>query len=227
MRDFIKDENYFNCFISEELSRINKFENKLGAGDVKEDRILPVKTKIHDLRRGVLIARYSLGEDIDDLKGDFLKLIDEWEEVLEPEYYNKNVQMLSLAVLFCVNSDAKQKIVKIMKKANVKDWLYDFLLSALEGKEANYDNSLLFPETYDILQKIVDEVHNVDLLKQYLISEWYGEDCGCYEAHKSTQNVYYGYWSFEAGAIAKIFKLDDSSLKEVKYYPYDLVHYVG
>ncbi|MDD7379168.1 MAG: DUF1911 domain-containing protein [Lachnospiraceae bacterium] len=37
--------------------------------------------------------------------------------------------------------------------------------------------------------------------------------------------AYYGYWSFEAGAIAKILNLDDSSLKDVPYYPYDLVHY--
>ena len=45
------------------------------------------------------------------------------------------------------------------------------------------------------------------------------------DSHKSSENVYYGYWSFEAGAIAKILNLDDSSLKDVPYYPYDLVHY--
>ena len=39
------------------------------------------------------------------------------------------------------------------------------------------------------------------------------------------EKLYYGYWSFEAGAIAKILNLDDSNLKNVPYYPYDLVHY--
>ncbi len=29
----------------------------------------------------------------------------------------------------------------------------------------------------------------------------------------------------ESGAIAKILKLDDSSLKNTLYYPYDMVHY--
>ena len=43
--------------------------------------------------------------------------------------------------------------------------------------------------------------------------------------HKAKEKLYYGYWSFEAGAIAKILNLDDSNLKNVPYYPYDLVHY--
>lgn len=63
------------------------------------------------------------------------------------------------------------------------------------------------------------------MLEKAEIKDWYNEDCGCYETHKSKQNIYYGYWSFEAGAIAKILNLDDSRLKDVPYYPYDLVHY--
>ncbi len=48
---------------------------------------------------------------------------------------------------------------------------------------------------------------------------------GWYDIHKTKEKLYYGYWSFETGAIAKILNLDDSSLKDVSYYPYDLVHY--
>ena len=33
----------------------------------------------------------------------------------------------------------------------------------------------------------------------------------------------FGYWSFESGALVKILGLDDSSLKEVQYYPYDML----
>ena len=63
------------------------------------------------------------------------------------------------------------------------------------------------------------------LLAKYLKENWYNEKCDCYEVHKSSQNIYYGYWSFEAGAIAKILNFDDSNLKDMPYYPYDLVHY--
>ena len=57
------------------------------------------------------------------------------------------------------------------------------------------------------------------------MEEWYNKDCEVYESHKSVQSLYYGYWSFEAGAVAKILRLNDSKLKGVPYYPYDLVHY--
>lgn len=42
-------------------------------------------------------------------------------------------------------------------------------------------------------------------------------------AHKYSD--YVGLWSFEAAAIAKIFNLDDSKLKDDNHYPYDLAHY--
>lgn len=42
---------------------------------------------------------------------------------------------------------------------------------------------------------------------------------------KSKFDTYSGYWSYESGAIAKVLQLDDEVLKNVPYYPYDLVHY--
>ena len=63
--------------------------------------------------------------------------------------------------------------------------------------------------------------------KEYLEKYWYvgHKNMGWYDIHKAKEKLYYGYWSFEAGAIAKILNLDDSNLKNVPYYPYDLVHY--
>ena len=74
------------------------------------------------------------------------------------------------------------------------------------------------------MKELVKERDKSDLLEKYLKEDWYNKEYECYEAHKSSQNIYYGYWSFEAGAIAKILNLDDSNLKDMPYYPYDLVH---
>lgn len=100
-----------------------------------------------------------------------------------------------------------------------------FLLDSWDNKQTNGDKKLLFPKSFSTLQKVVFAENKVELLKKYLSHDWYNRDCGCYEAHKSKQNIYYGYWSFEAGAISRILSLDDSSLKDVPYYPYDIVHY--
>ena len=50
------------------------------------------------------------------------------------------------------------------------------------------------------------------------------KDAAWHNSHKSKQDVYYGYWSYEAGAIVKCMGLDGSLLKDEKYYSYDLVH---
>ena len=81
------------------------------------------------------------------------------------------------------------------------------------------------PDIFQIMKELVKERDKSDLLEKYLKEDWYNKEYECYGAHKSSQNIYYGYWSFEAGAIAKILNLDDSNLKNVQYYPYDLVHY--
>lgn len=203
MRDTIKDIKYFNTFINEEQERVKKFSDKLKNGEVKEDRIFPVKSKMHDLKLGILIAGYSKGDELSILEKEYQGLIDDWEEVWKPEYYNKNLKMISLGILFQADSAFAQKVKNMLKSSNINDWLYDFLLDSWDGEQTEASK----------------------VLKKYLKNDWYNKDCGCYEAHKSRQNIYYGYWSFEAGAVAKILQLDDKDLRNEPYYPYDMVHY--
>lgn len=225
MRDKIKDTEYFNCFIKEDLTRVNKFTSKLKSGEVKAERVLPVKSKIHDLRLGILIARYSKGDELALLEQEYLSLVEEWEEIYEPDYYNKNLQMISLAVLFELDTTFVKRIKRMVEKSGINDWLFAFLLNWLDDEKTENDKALLFPDTFSTLRKAVFEENKAELLKKYLSNDWYNEDCGCYEAHKSKQNIYYGYWSFEAGAMAKILNIDDDILRNQPYYPYDLVHY--
>ena len=113
----------------------------------------------------------------------------------------------------------------MFKKSKINDWLYNFLLDSLDGEQIEVSKEMLFPNSFTTLQRVVYEENKIELLKKYLNNDWYNEDCGCYEAHKSKQNIYYGYWSFEAGAIAKILKINDTQLRDTQYYPYDMVHY--
>lgn len=225
MRDHLKNVEYFNQFIYEDSERIKKFSSKLESGEVKAERIFPVKSKVHDLKLGILIAKYSRGDELAELKKEYFELASGWEEVWEPEYYNKNLKMVSLGVLFGADKDFAKKVKDMLEKSEIYDGLLYYLLDALGDEPIEERKEMLFPKSFSNLQKVVYQENKLQALKKYLSDDWYNEDCGCYEAHKSKQNIYYGYWSFEAGAIAKILNLDDSSLKDVSYYPYDLAHY--
>lgn len=37
--------------------------------------------------------------------------------------------------------------------------------------------------------------------------------------------MYRGYWCLESAVLVKTLKLDDTELKDCKYYPYDMAHY--
>ena len=67
---------------------------------------------------------------------------------------------------------------------------------------------------------------SIQKLEKYLKKEWYRghSDCAWHDDHKYGIR-HDGYWSFESGALVKILGLDDSSLKGLPYYPYDMVHW--
>lgn len=225
MRDRIKDFAYFNEFLQEEQARITRFSDKLAKGEVKPERQLPVKTKIHDLKLGMLTAGYSRGDELPVLESEYAELLKSWKEVWEPDNYNKNLKMISLGVLFEGDIVLANEMSAMMKEANADDWLLRFLLCSWTGSEMEHkDGDLIFPTEFSLLQKAVRNHNRREALQEYL-SCWYREDCGCYEAHKSSQKIYYGYWSFEAGAVAKILQIDDTGMEQMPYYPYDLVHY--
>lgn len=228
IRDKIKNIEYFDSFIEEDTSRIKKFTDKLNSNEVKEERILPVKTKIHDLNLGILIARYSKGEELNQMKEECNILFDEWIQVWQPEFYIKNLWLISLGILLNISDDKLDVVRGLLAQSDIADWLYDVLLNYKKMKLNDITNELIFPEVYNTLKDIVYSAENqIDLLRNYIQKEWYNnhKGCGWYDAHKGSQNTYYGYWSFESGAIAKILHLDDEELKEQQYYPYDLVHY--
>ncbi len=71
-------------------------------------------------------------------------------------------------------------------------------------------------------------LENAQDIKNYLDKVWYQEhgDVYWFGLHKNTRvNNYFGYWSWESAALAKIKNIGDSSLKNQKYYPYDAVHW--
>lgn len=76
------------------------FSSKLESGEVKVERVFPVKWKVHGLKLGVLIAKYSKGDELAEFEKEYFELVSGWEKVWKPEYYNKNLKMISLGVFW-------------------------------------------------------------------------------------------------------------------------------
>lgn len=226
MRDELMKLEYFNSFIERDGRRIESFTSMIANGEVSQERVLPVTTKIHDLRLGVLIAGYSRGDDLDILQKEYSTLLEEWKNVFVGDFYNKGLRMFSLGVLFRTDKKILKDYFEMYKTSGNDDWLYEFLVSDGLHPESITSN-LQFPAAYEKLKStILSGEANSEDIKAYL-NGWYKNhrSCGWYDSHKSKQMTYHGYWSFEAGAVAKLLQIDDSALREDSFYPFDLVRY--
>lgn len=121
-------------------------------------------------------------------------------------------------------------MVDMLDKEKVDDIFLDCLINAYGIKRnclsSKYEKETPYKEAVKIIELANwDKTKATCKLEEYVQKKWLRghSDYGWTKAHKEAG--YYGLWSFEAAAIAKIFNLDDSKLKEDNHYPYDLRHY--
>ena len=66
----------------------------------------------------------------------------------------------------------------------------------------------------------------VERLKRYLKKQWlHTMTEGPITKFDLKKGRYRGYWCVAAAALVKALKLDDTELKDCKYYPYDMAHF--
>ena len=180
----------------------------------------------------ILLATYSMGADIDKIYKQYISIVslisETWKEVI----YVPMIQMLSIGILINIEKPVFDKLIGVAKKNKEHDFLIDFLIESQKKDWEIATNSFINKLPYQYTQEIIilaksDKQAAILALKKYLTKYWYRghNNESWYNLHKKDINSYYGYWSFESGALVKILGLDDSSLKEVQYYPYDMVHW--
>lgn len=249
MRDKIKDKDYFNRNIKLHTNLIQKGLNLLKDNKVVETQIPWFKKSIFDNYFFILICRYSIGDDKEIIKEDLLKAInyskDSWisEIVLlnnqgkfynqYAENYDKMLWMLSLGYLLNIDEKDFKKLVEIIDRDNVKDFLFEFIIRAkLKDRgiilEESYKLFFGIPNIFDKLRQAIHETDKIkaeNLVKDFITKDWYKKhkQSEWYDSHKSKHDSYFGYWSFETAAIVKIMNLDDSQFINNQYYPKDLI----
>jgi len=239
MRTNVKSKEYFEKFFELQLDDLHYYENSLKEGEVKEDRVMAIKSTIFLNSLHTVIAKYSYGENPKDLVNEFLTVITRLEQGWDDEgatpeddihfdNYVVMLWMLSLGILLDISNEDFNRIVTVLDKSNRKDFLFDYLIlfktkNRLVTKKLTYE---VYKPLFDICNS-TEKSGVTEKLKIFLDKKWYKgmKRAYWYENHNSKADTFFGYWSFESGAIAKIFDLDDTSIKDSNFYPYDLVHW--
>ncbi|OFR17296.1 PoNe immunity protein domain-containing protein [Streptococcus sp. HMSC072G04] len=175
-----------------------------------------------------MIATYTAGYPIEKFKEEYLTFVDNLVPVWHSNSgYDEMLWALSIGILLEIDETTFEKLVDLVKKDDPEDYLIDYLIQSRLPEwtiQINYN----FPRPYCFTRKIIEEENSekaVSLLKEYLTKKWYQgcRDEGWYDLHKRNIDNYYGYWSFESGALCKLKGLDYKELKGLSYFPYDLV----
>ena len=193
-----------------------------------EEVIRLTKEDISIYQEKKMIATYTAGYPIEKFKEEYLKYVDSLVPVWHSNSgYDAMLWALSIGILIEVDETTFDKLVDLVRKDDPEDYLIDYLIQSRHPEwtiRINYN----FPRPYGFTRKIIEEENSekaVSLLKEYLTKRWYQgcRDEGWYDLHKYNLDNYYGYWSFESGALCKLKGLDDKELEGLPYFPYDLV----
>lgn len=234
MRTNIKDIEYFKNYIELNKDDIKFYIEGLEDGTTPKDRIWAVKRQIFTTSLHTVIAMYSSGYLIDEIQNEFINTIKHlaggWENSnsnISLDDYILMLWMLSLAVLLDVDGENFERIVKVLDTNKQEDYIYDTIIAS-RIKNRNINSNLIYPNQFEFLKKL-NETKDIQSLKKYLDKNWYKKFTSTYwhDNDNNKNEIFFGYWSFESGAFVKILGLDDASLKDQQYYPYDLFHWKG
>ncbi|MBC1649719.1 PoNi-like cognate immunity protein [Listeria booriae] len=233
IRDTKKDKQYFIDFIQYENQSIKKFKNAVNSViETRGEDDQGVRSGYNfllGLHFSKLNALYSSGATLEEIKEFIPEIIDIMEKAWKSEScYVEMVWLLSVGIMLEIPEEQMKRLQEIVKSDGAEDYLLNYLMKNDCGNSVT-TSPFLHDVPYKSLQFVIESDGEVatNLLKQYLSDEWYAghDDMGWYDSDKSKEDIYSGYWSFESGAIAKIKGLDDTDLKTIEFYPYDLVHY--
>jgi hypothetical protein len=252
IRDISRDQEYWNKFIFQNSTslqeRIYKIQNQL----IPIDRIVAISPSISYAYLELLSGKYSSGADINGLISNWITGV-QWisttwstsdlcKEGYPPKYYkffnldkyDEILWYLSLGILLKVESKEFCKLVEVIDKLEVKDFLLEFLIRKYLPSRTityeTYEKHFIIPKVFNTLRTAIQEQDKKiiqEKIKVFIRKEWLANHRSCFwsSSHKSSNLIYQGYWCYEAAAITCILDLDDSSYRDWKYYPKDIVDF--
>lgn len=220
MRDVRKTDAYFKDYISYEQGRIQKKTEKLMQCD-NEEKAGRIRNSLFLYQMNILIASFSAGREKAGLK-TLLQLCCDTAQKLAVLGYEDALRIASFSTML----ESPEEICAVAKRFPMVfecDKLLRGFVSFAETGTAAWTGAYKFPEVYAGMDSVLDTKSKEEQEKALLkyLDGWYerNRESAWYGTADSTNDVYYGYWSFESAAVATALKLDLAVLAQNQYFP--------
>ena len=208
--DFKGINNFFEKYkeyTKEEMSKIETFH----VINRTFNSIIESKLKI-------ISYKYTLGFDLSELHKEYLELIEQIDNVESiTSFFPFNI--IALGILFEDGIESFEKLIALMDKREKHDLLFDYLINGC-GLKREFNSDIFVDRDFKFSKELIelaqkDREQASKKLVHHVKTYW----------NEPIEDDYKGYWLWVYAAISKMFKLDDSKLKDYPYYPYELAHY--
>ena len=218
IRDKRKDKKYFDAYIAYQADRISKKTEKLSAAQGDDSKGERINKSLINYKVDMLIAQFSVGADAKSLEKYLKDAVNTAIDMQKVDYESVLV-LMSISIMLSDNESIK-KISEKHKTLISEDKLLNFMSVFVESGKLFWNGKFIVPEVFDGLENLCDSSDKERILLDYLY-EWYDnrKDASWYESDQRSKDTYVGYWSFESAALAKIFSISESKLKQNIFYP--------
>ena len=231
MRDYTKTEDYYKKVFEQDSYFIESSENDLieileeKGPDFENIPLCYIDIADNYFLRFYL--SYTMGKSYEELLPDVKKYIENACTGWTGKNYEELVRICSMSILFNIRNGYIEKLIK-KAEARLNTLMYGELFVKLlepswdvKATETYYADDKALVEVIQLAK--TDKTAAVLRLKKYVDKQWF-------KTLKegiitNTSKCYRGYWCIEAAALVKALGLDDSELKDCKYYPYDMAHF--
>lgn len=253
----MRDNNVTKEYFEERIQETNILSKRslewINNGEVAKERIPIVYKGISRDYLSLFWAKYSAGYAIEDLKEDFRQslyyMYISWME-MEQRAFKKNIylnhyfegeylemlNMLSIAAMLNEGESTFETLSKIIDKDNVKDLVFEFILSnklknrkMITESEETYTEIQRIPKIYQNLRNAIlekDKTKSSKYLKQFLMKDFVKYMNKEVDTQRSIEKgLYSGVWNMESGAISFLLDIDVCEFEDFYLFPKDLYYY--
>ncbi|WP_026652917.1 PoNe immunity protein domain-containing protein [Butyrivibrio proteoclasticus] len=223
-------------FIEESKAKIRDLINDEDNGIQRyprqnSDIIYSTKLSIVKDIRELMHAQYSYGMNMEEFDGLYDEMMNYILDTnVEEIGYINLLYLISYGVLLQKERDSLIKLAKKMDDEEINDILLDALLNLYGVKRSFQSDGYAKENPYKYMVEIIDSAYDKKedtstLLSSYINNKWLRGHSDLGWPKNISQKGYRGIWAYEAAAVAKLFDIDDSKLRESPHYPYDLAHF--
>lgn len=219
MRDNKKKESYFHIYRNKRSNRIHEILIQEYRSNAEGTAFHPFQyDRLFRHRLEKFLSEFSLGTEEAKLKEFYLEALETTNKMTQMEY-DDILKLLCLGVLF---DSSPCDIFSHILEIQIDTFLCIFT-DYLQYEVQTEVELVLYESHYWLIDQLKGVNNPVDIEKilwDYLENHWYEAQANWYwyETLHNPHDVYFGYWSFEAMALAKIYGVDTTRLVQSDYF---------